>query len=122
MKIKFDENVDARLVTPVREAGHEVDTVLDQGFRGVDDLQLYEHCAGNSLILVSLDKDFTNTFRYPPVPGIGIVVLRGSNNLFRTMSSLVDTLIEALRRDSPVGKLWIVEIGRIRVYEPSSDA
>ena len=38
MKVKFDENLDARLVAPLRDDGHEVDTVRDQGLLGVADL------------------------------------------------------------------------------------
>ncbi len=30
---------------------------------------------------------------------------------------LIETLMEALKSEVLIGKLWIVEIGRIRVYE-----
>ena len=43
MKLKLDENLDARLAAVLRRSGHEVATVRDQGlagivFRGPDDL------------------------------------------------------------------------------------
>ncbi len=118
MKVKFDENLDARLVAPLRDNGHEVDTVRDQGLLGVADQELYDHCVQEQLVLVSLDKDFSSILRYPPGSSGGIVILRGPDNLFDTMRRLVTTLVEALRKDTPVGKLWIVELGRLRVYEP----
>ena len=65
MKVKFDENLDARLVAPLRDDGDEVDTVSDQGLLGVADQKLYNHCVQEQLVLVSLDKDFSSILRYP---------------------------------------------------------
>jgi hypothetical protein len=57
--------------------------------------------------------------RYTP----GIVVLRGPNDLFATTGKLVETLAEALKREKPEGRLWIVELERIRIHEsPEEEA
>jgi len=37
MKLKLDENLDARLAAVLRRSGHEVATVRDQGLAGIDD-------------------------------------------------------------------------------------
>jgi len=37
MKLKLDENIDARLATDIAEAGHDVETVLDEGLGGRTD-------------------------------------------------------------------------------------
>ena len=51
--------------------------------------------------------------RYP-----GIAVLRIPQKASATdLLMLVETLMEALKSEVLIGKLWIVEIGRIRVYE-----
>ena len=47
----------------------------------------------------------------------GLLVLRGPNQLFPTMRILVETLIDALNKESPAGRLWIVEPGRLRIHE-----
>jgi hypothetical protein len=36
------------------------------------------------------------------------------------LSTLVQTLADALKREQLTGKLWIVEMGRIRIYEEES--
>ncbi len=51
----------------------------------------------------------------------GIAVLRlpqkpSADNL----STLIQTLADALRNEQLTGKLWIVEIGRVRIYEEES--
>jgi hypothetical protein len=45
MKLTLDENLDARLALPRREAGHNVATVPEQGLRGVADAALFGLCA-----------------------------------------------------------------------------
>jgi predicted nuclease of predicted toxin-antitoxin system len=93
--------------------------VREQGLLGTNDEALYDHCIDEASILVSLDRDFSNVLHYPPQATSGIVVLRGPNDLFSTMRFLVETLAEALINDQPIGKLWIVEPGRLRVHEPT---
>jgi hypothetical protein len=54
MNLKLDENLDARLTSVLRRAGHEVSMVHEQGRAGVDDQALYVHCRSESRILVPL--------------------------------------------------------------------
>jgi len=117
MRLKLDENIDARLAAFVRQAGHETTTVLDQGLHATVDPALYDHCVSEGYVLVTLDLDFSNVLRYPPERTPGLVVLRGPNDLFPTVRILFQTLLNALTRDTPSGHLWIVEPGRIRIHE-----
>jgi predicted nuclease of predicted toxin-antitoxin system len=117
MRIKLDENLDVRLATFLKRAGYDTNTVQEQGLRGTEDEALYEVCKVEGRILVSLDLDFSNIIRFPPQGTSGLVVLRGPNQLFPTMRILVETLIDALNRESPAGSLWIVEPGRLRIHE-----
>jgi hypothetical protein len=122
MNLKLDENLDARLTSVLRRAGHEVSTVREQGLAGVDDQALYVHCRFESRILVTLDLDFSNVLRYPPETSGGIVVFRGPDDLLPTLRTLTETMIGALAKASPAGQLWIVEPGRVRVHEPRSES
>ena len=117
MRIKLDENVDARLAMLLKKAGHDTNTIQEQNLRGTEDKALYDICKVDDHILVSLDLDFSNVLRFPPEGTPGVVVLRGPNHLFPTMRILVETLIDALARESPAGRLWIVEPGRLRIHE-----
>jgi predicted nuclease of predicted toxin-antitoxin system len=116
MRLKLDENLDARLATLFRNAGHDASTVQEQGLQGIGDEALYTLCKSEDRILVSLDLDFSNVLRFPPQGTPGLVVLRGLNHLFSTMRILMETLIDALDKESPTDKLWIVEPGRLRIH------
>jgi predicted nuclease of predicted toxin-antitoxin system len=117
MKAKLDENLDSRLVEPLRKAGHDATSVVEQELSGIDDEPLLNLCKTEGRILVTLDLDFGNVLRYPSEDSLGLIVLRGPNQLLSTTQLLVGTLIEALSKESPTGKLWIVEPGRLRIHE-----
>ena len=117
MKLKLDENVDARHGAVLRQAGHEATTVRDQGLYGTEDDDLFTHCTTEGYVLVTLDLDFSNILRYPAEKTPGLVVLRGPDDLFPTVNILIQTLIQAFVRDNPAGHLWIVEPSRIRIHE-----
>ena len=117
MKLKLDENVDARLAVVLRQAGHDAMTVRDQGLHAIDDVILYQHCTSEGHILVTLDLDFSNVLRYPPEQTPGLVVLRGPDDLIPTLTILIQTLLNGLSEDTPSGHLWIVEPSRIRIHE-----
>jgi predicted nuclease of predicted toxin-antitoxin system len=117
MRLKLDENVDARLADVLRGAGHDVATVAEQGLHGAEDEALLAVCVGESRALVTLDLDFADPFRYPPEKTRGLVVLRGATNRFSTMRAIAHTLVHALATESPNGQLWIVEVGRLPMHE-----
>ena len=122
MRLKLDENLDARLALPLREAGHNVATVPEQGLRGVADTALFGLCTSEGCILATLDLDFANVLRFPPERSPGLVVLRGPDDLFPTLRLLVRTLIGALAKGEPSGRLWIIEPGRVRIHEAPAEA
>ena len=76
MKIKLDENFDARLVPVLAADGHDVDTVSSEGLAGSDDDTIYATCRAVRRVLITLDLDFSNPFRFPPDDTEGIIVVR----------------------------------------------
>ena len=117
MKFKLDECVDARLSINLKQAGYEATTVHEQGLHGIEDERLYHLCTDEGSVLVTLDIHFSNVLNFDPKDTPGIVVLRGPDDLFATTLKLIKTLIEGLKGEKPEGKLWIVELERIRIHE-----
>jgi hypothetical protein len=68
-------------------------------------------------ILVTLDIHFSNVLNFDPKYTPGILVLRGPDDLLATTRKLIETLIEGLKSEKPEGRLWIVELERIRIQE-----
>ena len=117
MKLKLDENIDARLTVLLHDAGHDATTVRDQGLHGSEDLDLFDRCVSEGLALVTRDLDFSNILRYPPEDTPGIIVFLGPDDLFPTVKIRMQTFVEALTSENPAGHLWIVEPRRIRIHE-----
>jgi len=127
VKLKLDENLGQSVATALAGRGLDVATVPEQQLAGVTDNQIFEVCGREERVLVTLDLDFANPFRFDPTGGPGIAVLR-----VRTrpgLPELIDTaltLAEHLKRSPIAGRLWIVEPGRVRRYEsdepPGDDA
>jgi uncharacterized protein (DUF433 family)/predicted nuclease of predicted toxin-antitoxin system len=118
MKFKLDENLGSRTAGLIAEAGHEVETVAQEKLSGTNDARLLEICIAEQRCLISSDLDFADVLRFPPYNTPGIAVLRlprvASLNL---LTGFVRSLLAALQTASIAGRLWVVEAGRIRVYE-----
>lgn len=122
MKFKLDENFGTRTQSIFATSGHDVQTVLNESLGGAPDQQLFQMCQNERRCLVTLDLDFANVFRFPPADTAGIAVIRAPKNPnLVTLEQLVQQLLRALEEMSIDGKLWIVEIGRVRIHQSSDD-
>ncbi len=123
MKLKLDENLGGRCVDILSNAGHDVDTVASQQMSGAADKDVLQTCHSESRCLITLDLDFGNPLRFKPANYSGIAVLRLSGRASHSeLLAAVSTFAKALETETIVGKLWIVEIGRIRIYRPEDES
>ncbi|MBE2222280.1 MAG: DUF5615 family PIN-like protein [Anaerolineae bacterium] len=118
MKFKLDENFGLRTQSIFISSGHDVETVLDESLGGAPDQQLFQVCQNERRCLVTLDLDFANVLRFSPVDTAGIAVIRTPKNpSLLILEQLVQQLLQALKEMPIDGKLWIVEVGRIRIHQ-----
>jgi predicted nuclease of predicted toxin-antitoxin system len=118
MKLKLDENLGLRTAEMLRRAGHEVRTVRDEALCGASDRKLAEVCRSEDLCLVTLDLGFANPLLFDPAQHAGLAVLRvPARATAAVLDSLVETLLLGLEEGSIMGRLWVVEPGRIREHE-----
>lgn len=122
MKFKLDENLGSRWLPLFHAAGHEADTVVQERLSGAADNTIFETCLREQRCLVSLDLDFADVLRFPPKQAHGIARLRPPRGNSKAMlESLLKNLIAALAQESIQGRLWIVEIGRVRIHASEAD-
>ena len=118
MKFKLDENFGTRTLEIFRAAAHDIQTVRSQKLQGCFDQNLYEVCCKEQRCLVTLDLDFADVTRFPPTSASGIVVIRIPRNpSFALLEQLVRQFLQALTQMPVEKKLWIVEVGRIRIHQ-----
>lgn len=118
MKFKLDENLDRRLAPLFEAEGYEIDTVAAEGLSGSTDEAIYAACQATGRVLITLDLDFANPFRFPSSATEGIVVVRPSRPVLPAIRATLASMIPVLKSQPLKGQLWIVEPGRIRVHEP----
>lgn len=118
MKFKLDENFGVRTQHIFRSLGHDVQTVRDEGLQGCSDQTLFDVAGKEKRCLVTLDLDFSDVLRFPPEAASGLVILRVPKNpTLPLLEQLVRQFLRALEGMPVDGRLWIVEIGRIRIHQ-----
>jgi predicted nuclease of predicted toxin-antitoxin system len=121
VKIKLDENLGRRAAELLHKAGHDVATVPQQQLCSAADPQLIQVCRDEGRCLVTMDLEFGNPLLFRPADYAGIVVLRLPSRLQPEHLPLaLNRLISRLTSANASGKLWIVEIDKIREYQPET--
>jgi len=112
VRLELDENIGRRGVQLFQSSGHDVATVHDQGLRGAPDEVLFDVCAREGRILITLDRDFAEVLRFPPNRSAGIVILDSRPQAtLETLQARLRDFLSAAEKHSPAGALWIVEAG-----------
>ncbi len=118
MRLKLDENLGRAVVEILESEGHDVQTVLGQGMSSASDCEVIRTCQDERRCLVTFDLDFGNPLVFDPAEYSGIAVVRLPRRpSYQDIGDACRTLSAGLHCDDISGKLWIVQRGRIRVYQ-----
>jgi predicted nuclease of predicted toxin-antitoxin system len=120
MRFKFDENADPRWRFILEQHGHSVSTVTEEKLQEEADATIAAVCRSLGFCLLTLDLDFAQTPVYRPAEHPGLVVLRHPRPTLEDMRALVQQVAILLERETPSGRLWIVEPGRIRIHKQAA--
>jgi predicted nuclease of predicted toxin-antitoxin system len=118
MRFKLDENLSDTLAESLIANGHDVSSVLAQGLGGRQDEKIFEVCRAEGRALITLDLDFNNPVAFPADGTPGIIILRPRRPLHSLIRLLIAQIPECLDREILTGRLWIVEPGRLRIFDP----
>ncbi len=94
MRFKIDENLPSELLDDLREAGHDAETVPDEGIAGAPDQVVLERVRSEGRVLLTMDKGIGDVRIYPPRDYAGII-------LFRLRTSGRSAVLASIRRQLP---------------------
>ncbi len=117
MKIKLDENIPIHIAPILRQQGHDVDTVKEEGLQGVPDRHVWKKVREENRFFITQDLDFSDIRRFPPGSHSGIMLLRLDNP---TLSQLIQRL-RLLFSSADAERWWgcfiVVSDAKIRVIQ-----
>lgn len=113
-----DHCVSNSVIAALRGAGHEVYRLRDCLAADSPDRAVIAEARRVGSILVSLNGDFADIVNYPPAEYAGIIALQVRNHpevMPQLIGRLVDYLIRHPQPEHYQGKLFLVEVHRIRI-------
>ena len=115
LRLKLDENLPGEAIALAQARGQDVATAQQQQLGGASDDRLVTVCRQEHRVLVSLDLDFADIRLYRPAQGTGVIVLRPQRQSIPAILAIIDQALTFAESHDPVGQLWVVEPGRVRV-------
>jgi predicted nuclease of predicted toxin-antitoxin system len=117
VRFKLDENLPKDAGALLRDAGHDVETVVEERLGGNPDARVLDACRTEHRVLVTFDLDFSDIRLYPPSSHDGIWILRPHTQSIGNTLALLRAALELLRGEVVQARLWIVEPDQVRIRE-----
>lgn len=108
MKFKLDENLPVEILSTLRDAGHEADSVHDEGLVGMPDPQILARVKAEERILLTMDKGIGDIRAYRPDQYAGIVLFRPPSSGRRTVFDFVRQNLQKILDLELRGRLVVV--------------
>jgi predicted nuclease of predicted toxin-antitoxin system len=115
MKFKIDENLPGELADILRAAGHEADTVSDEGMAGSPDTGIMASVKAENRALLTMDKGIADVRVNPPDQFAGIVLFRPRATGRLATLAFVRQHLPTLFQTDLNGHLFVVSETGIRV-------
>ena len=119
MKIKLDENLPLRLVAVIKDFGHDVDTVVSEGYGGRSDDIVFSAAKQAKRMLITLDRGFADVRRYSPGTHSGIVIIRPPNQNPQEVVNCLKMFLNEYTLDELEHCIVIAQQGLVRIRWPS---
>lgn len=90
-------------------------TARNENLGGRPDEQILALCREGKRVLITLDLDFSDIRLYPTGTHEGIWVLRPESQSIDRILALLEGALTLLETEPHMGRLWVVEHGRVRI-------
>jgi predicted nuclease of predicted toxin-antitoxin system len=120
MKIKLDENLPVRAAQCLRDLGHDVDTVLDEGLGGRSDVAVWQAAQAEERFLITQDLDFSDLRRFMPGTHHGILLVRLEDREQPQVAEYLSAWFATEPAADWAGALVVASPRKIRVMRPEA--
>ncbi len=120
--VKFDEDLSPMVAEPMREAGFTVATVVDQGWSGLSDHELWLGVVAEGYFFVTADKGFADIRIRPPGHHPGILLLRPARDSVVALRGVLEAVLADHDLESLVGTITVATQRGIRVRRAGPSA
>lgn len=118
MRIKLDENLPLQLGTVLKELGHEVSTVRDEGLTGHADKEIWQAAQKESRFLITQDLDFSDLASFAPGSHYGLLLVRLHSPNRRSLVQRTAELFREEEVEEWTGCFVVATERKIRVLKP----
>ena len=108
MKLFINENVYDPIIDYLKNLGHNVLSVRHSGLSGISDDEVYKIACRENRIIITMDKDFSKSFRFPPESCGGIIVVKVYKRKVDDTLRIFQKFFESLKEDDITGNLVIL--------------
>lgn len=115
LAVKLDEDLSPLVAEPLQAAGHDVATVLGQGWSGLKDPEQWARIGLESRLLITADKGFGDVRAYPPGSHPGILLLRADGESILEYRALVERVLAKHNLAALVGTTTVATPRSIRI-------
>ena len=115
MKILADENIYEPIIGYLRNLGDDVLSVRDSGLSGIPDDEVYKRACAEKRVIITMDRDFSRTFRFPPEGCGGIVIVKLYKVTVKEALKLFKDYFPVLKENDITRNLVIITQGGTRI-------
>ncbi|MEK6680807.1 MAG: DUF5615 family PIN-like protein [Nitrospirota bacterium] len=115
MKVFANENLFEPIIDYLRHLGNDVLSIRDSGLSGISDDEVYEKACKENMVIITMDKDFTRMFRFPPVKCGGIVVAKIYKRPVDETLMIFKKYYQSIKMEDIKGNLVIITPEGVRI-------
>ncbi len=115
MKIFANENLFEPIIDYLRGLGHNVFSIRDAGLSGISDDEVYQRACKEKRIIITMDKDFSRMFRFPPENCGGIIVVKIYKRTVNETLSIFKKFYESIQEKDIPKNLVIITPEGVRI-------
>ena len=116
MKFLADENLFEPIIKYLKEIGAYVLSIREAGLSGISDNEVYKLACNEKRVIITMDKDFTKIFRFPPQKCGGIIVVKIYRRSVSETFKIFKKFYQSLKYEDIIKNLVIITPANIKIH------